>query len=111
MRQDASIRSTTPSIPLRPWARLAGVSACALAASCSAASQDDARYGSATEALTTYQVGPGKQYANLQAVASLLQPGDVVEVQGGATYAGNLRFTRAGTASAKITIRFMNWVR
>ncbi|HEX4339980.1 MAG TPA: DNRLRE domain-containing protein [Polyangiaceae bacterium] len=61
--------------------------------------------GEAREALTTYQVGPGKQYASLQAVASLLKPGDVVEVAGGTTYTGGLRFTNAGTPSAKITIR------
>ncbi|HEX3597878.1 MAG TPA: DNRLRE domain-containing protein [Polyangiaceae bacterium] len=55
--------------------------------------------------MTTYQVGPGKQYSTLQAVAALLKPGDVVEVAGNATYTGGLRFTQAGTAAAKITIR------
>ena len=34
-------------------------------------------------AASTYEVGPGKPYANLQAVAPLLDPGDVVLVQGG----------------------------
>ena len=38
-----------------------------------------------TEALATYEVGPGKPYANLQAVASLLKSGDTVKVYGGAT--------------------------
>src|SRR5207249_2663447 len=32
-------------------------------------------------------------------------PGDVVEVVGGATYAGGATFVRAGTSDAKITIR------
>jgi hypothetical protein len=57
-----------------------------------------------SEAIVTYQVGPGKPYANLQAVASLLKPGDVVQVYGGATYAGGVRLTRAGSASSKIKI-------
>jgi hypothetical protein len=52
----------------------------------------------------TYEVGPGKPYANLQAVASLLEPGDVVGVYGGATYEGDLRLTKSGTADRKIRI-------
>ena len=51
-----------------------------------------------------YQVGPGKQFATLQAVAPKLAPGDVVEVDGGATYPGDITFTRSGTAAAKITL-------
>lgn len=62
-------------------------------------------YDSVESALTTYQVGAGRPYASLQAVASLLRPGDVVEVYGNQTYSGNIRLTRPGTASAKITIR------
>jgi hypothetical protein len=58
-----------------------------------------------SQALTVYQVGPGKPYASLQAVQSLLRPGDVVEVQGGTTYSGGVRLTQSGTASSKITIR------
>jgi hypothetical protein len=58
-----------------------------------------------SQALTVYQVGPGKQYATLQAVQSLLRPGDVVEVQGGTTYSGGVRLTQSGTASSKITVR------
>ncbi len=54
---------------------------------------------------TTYQVGPGRTYTNLQAVAGLLNPGDVVEVDGNATYPGNVVFSRPGTASSPITIR------
>ena len=51
-----------------------------------------------------YQVGPGKQFASLQEVAPKLAPGDVVEVDGGATYPGDLTFTASGTAAAKITL-------
>lgn len=40
----------------------------------------------------TYQVGPGKAYANLGAVAGLLNPGDIVEVDGNATYPGGGSF-------------------
>ena len=53
----------------------------------------------------TYQVGAGRPYADLQAVAGLLNPGDVVEVDGDATYPGDVTFARPGTASAPIVIR------
>jgi hypothetical protein len=53
----------------------------------------------------TYQVGPGRTYTNLQAVAGLLSPSDVVEVDGGNTYPGDVVFTEPGTISNKITIR------
>lgn len=59
---------------------------------------------SVAQPASTYSVGPGKQYATLQAVASLLKPGDTVVVDGGTTYAGGVRFTKAGTASSKIKI-------
>jgi len=53
----------------------------------------------------TYKVGPSKPYASLDEVAPLLEPGDVVEVDGGATYAGDVDFDNPGTAAQKITIR------
>ena len=53
----------------------------------------------------TYQVGPTRTYTSLQNVAPLLNPGDLVEVDGNATYPGNLIFTRPGTVVNKITIR------
>jgi hypothetical protein len=53
----------------------------------------------------TYQVGPTRTYKKLQDVAPLLAPGDLVEVDGNATYPGDLIFTRPGTAASKITIR------
>jgi hypothetical protein len=53
----------------------------------------------------TYQVGPTRTYTNLQAVAPLLNPGDLVEVDGNATYPGDLIFNRPGTSVNKITIR------
>jgi hypothetical protein len=52
----------------------------------------------------TYQVGPGKAFATLQQVAPKLAPGDVVEVDGGSTYPGDLTLTESGTAAAKITL-------
>jgi hypothetical protein len=74
--------------------------------SCAAANRsDDVVIDEAGEALSTFQVGPGKQYASLQAVAGLLNPGDVVEVYGDRTYSGGVRFTRGGTVAGKITIR------
>jgi hypothetical protein len=53
----------------------------------------------------TLYVGPGRAYINLQAVASLLNPGDVVEVDGDATYPGDVVFTQTGESDQKITIR------
>ncbi|CAN97143.1 hypothetical protein sce6974 [Sorangium cellulosum So ce56] len=54
---------------------------------------------------TTYQVGPTRTYKTIGEVASRLQPGDVVEVDGNATYSGNIRLTKWGTPTSKITIR------
>jgi hypothetical protein len=59
----------------------------------------------ASALVTTYKVGPTRTYKSLSEVASLLAPGDTVEVDGNATYAGGIRFTRSGTALQKITIR------
>lgn len=58
-----------------------------------------------TLSAVVYQVGPGKPFANLQAVTGLLNPGDIVEVDGDNTYPGGVTFNRAGTASNKIIIR------
>ncbi len=58
----------------------------------------------AAAAAETYHVGPNRPYTTLGQVASLLAPGDVVEVDGDATYA-SVRFTKPGTAQAPITIR------
>jgi hypothetical protein len=56
-------------------------------------------------AATTYEVGPGKPHPNLQSVAPLLGPGDVVLVDGGATYPGGVVLDNAGTAAAPIVVR------
>ena len=53
----------------------------------------------------TYQVGPGRTYTTLQAVATLLLPGDLVEVDGNVTYPGDATFRRPGTAAQPIVIR------
>jgi hypothetical protein len=53
----------------------------------------------------TYQVGPTRTFKKLQDVAPLLAPGDVAEVDGNATYPGDLIFTQPGTDVNKITIR------
>ena len=53
----------------------------------------------------TYQVGPSRTYHTLQNVAGLLNPGDLVEVDGNATYPGDIILTRPGTVVNKITIR------
>ncbi|WP_437288677.1 right-handed parallel beta-helix repeat-containing protein [Sorangium sp. So ce406] len=53
----------------------------------------------------TYEVGRGKPYSSLAEVAPRLAAGDVVEVEGNATYPGDLIFKKSGTESQKITIR------
>ncbi|HVW25209.1 MAG TPA: hypothetical protein VHC69_07535 [Polyangiaceae bacterium] len=54
---------------------------------------------------TTYQVGPTRSLTTLNAVASKLAPGDVVEVDGDATYAGGIVLARPGAAGNPITIK------
>jgi MYXO-CTERM domain-containing protein len=53
----------------------------------------------------TYKVGPGKPYEHPNDVAGMLAPGDVVEIDGDATYPGGVIFDVPGTAAQKITIR------
>lgn len=53
----------------------------------------------------TYRVGPARTYTTLQAVTSLLGPGDVVEVDGDHTYPGGVTFSNPGTPQQKIEIR------
>jgi hypothetical protein len=53
---------------------------------------------------TTYQVGPGRLYTTLQAVAGFLNPGDLVEVDGDVTYPGGVVFSRPGNLEQPITI-------
>lgn len=54
---------------------------------------------------TTYNVGPGKTFTTLQQVSSLLVPGDLVLVNGNATYAGGVFLSKPGTDINPITIR------
>jgi MYXO-CTERM domain-containing protein len=55
----------------------------------------------------TYQVGPDKPYQTIAEIVSDLEPGDVVEVDGDATYAGDIhvRPDSTGTPDQKITLR------
>jgi len=61
--------------------------------------------GTTAAAASSYQVGPSRKQHALQEVAPLLQPGDVVEVDGDAVYPGGVTFTRSGTAEKPITVR------
>jgi hypothetical protein len=53
----------------------------------------------------TYSVGPSRQYTSLQQVSGLLAAGDTVLVDGDATYAGGVVFTRPGSSTRPILIR------
>ena len=53
----------------------------------------------------TFHVGPDRAYPDLQSVADELNPGDVVEVDGNATYPGDVVFSQSGEPDNKITIR------
>ena len=55
----------------------------------------------------TYAVGPSRPHTSLQQLldAVTLQPGDVVEIDGGVTYPGGAVLRQSGTASQPITIR------
>ncbi|WP_146648601.1 hypothetical protein [Labilithrix luteola] len=59
---------------------------------------------SSVAAATTYQVGPTRTNKNLGAIANSLKAGDVVEVDGNATYPA-VTFEKSGTSASKITIR------
>jgi hypothetical protein len=52
-----------------------------------------------------YQVGPTRTYKKPEAVATLLLPGDVVEIDGNASYTGGVVFTVHGTTAKPITVR------
>src|SRR6478672_7435530 len=54
---------------------------------------------------TTYQVGPSRSSKTLNDVASKVGPGDVVEVDGDATYAGGIVLDRPGAAGNPVTVR------
>ena len=62
---------------------------------------------SSTSIAATYLVGPGKTYAKLQDVADLLNPGDIVNVDGNATYPANVYIEQSGTVDKWITINGM----
>jgi hypothetical protein len=51
-----------------------------------------------------YEVGPGRQYQSLQEVTRLLRPGDVVTVDGGATYGGGVSLDANGAPGAGVII-------
>jgi hypothetical protein len=53
----------------------------------------------------TYEVGPGKAYPDLSPLQTILEPGDVVWVEGDAVYPGGLEFEGAGTADNPILIK------
>ncbi len=54
---------------------------------------------------TTYNVGPTRTYTTIQSVTGLLVPGDLVLVDGGATYGTSVTLSNSGTLALPITIR------
>jgi hypothetical protein len=64
-----------------------------------------ALFASGPALAATYKVGPTQQHQQLGAVAKLVKPGDVIELDGDATYAGGVVFEASGTPAAKITVR------
>jgi len=54
---------------------------------------------------TLYQVGPAEQYPDLGSVAPMVMPGDLVQVDGNATYPGGVTFKNSGTPQNKIIIQ------
>lgn len=87
--------STVPA----PTAELEAPSPASSPASSGAPTTPPARTGA------RFRVEPGGAHATLASVAPLLEPGDVVELVGGAIYQGGVRFTRPGRPDAKIVIR------
>ena len=64
-----------------------------------------------TASADTFEVGPGRTYHTLQDVTGLVDPGDVVLLDGGATYPGGVVFDRPGSAAQPITVRGVGAVR
>ncbi|APV50532.1 hypothetical protein BWI17_13025 [Betaproteobacteria bacterium GR16-43] len=60
----------------------------------------------ASAGATTYQVGPTRAFTQITQVTGMLNPGDVVEVDGNATY-NTVFLTRSGSVAQPITIRGM----
>lgn len=60
-----------------------------------------------TAAAATLPVGPGAKYTTIDDAMAVVQPGDVVEVQGDQTYTGTIRFRpeHGGTAKQPVTVR------
>jgi len=56
-------------------------------------------------AAITYQVGPTRSYQDVKMVVPLLLPGDIVEVDGDATYPGGVTFANNGEPGNPIIIR------
>ena len=61
-------------------------------------------FSGAVASAALYQVGPSRAHTTLQSVAGLLNPGDVVEVDGDVVYPGNVTFSRSGTPASAITV-------
>ena len=55
-------------------------------------------------AAETYQVGPGRTYTELDDVAGMLEPGDIVELDGDATYPGDVVLDAPGSDAQPIHI-------
>ena len=64
-----------------------------------------AALGAMTAHADLYQIGPARIYTSLQQLNAPLRPGDVVEVDGDATYPGNVTFYHGGTAESPVIIR------
>jgi chitodextrinase len=58
-----------------------------------------------TSSGNVYRVGPARAYTSIQDVRTLLQPGDLVLVDGGSVYQGGISFSNAGTREQPIIIR------
>ncbi len=54
---------------------------------------------------STYLVGPARTYTSIRQVEALLEPGDLVLVDGDEVYAGGVTFSNAGAPGEPITIR------
>jgi hypothetical protein len=66
-----------------------------------------ASFCSSAAVAATYQVGPDKPYQSIDEIVGDLEPGDTVEVDGDATYSGDIhvRPDSTGTPQQKITLR------
>lgn len=102
--RDGSVAGITPSTSYVDTGLASGTSYSYQVSAFDSAGNESARSGPATGTTSgggssgnTYVVGPARAYTSIQQVEALLEPGDLVLVDGDEVYPGGVTFSTAGT--------------